>query len=462
MGATSATAPRAFAVSFKDFHRWDFGYFRTVAWRWPSSSLHPLGTILLRKESEVPATLDKQTVPIIGKISFGGKVTLAALDERASYKGRLYWADKGDLIYSKIRVKQGSLAVVPSEFDYLAVSAEYPVYKIDEQRVDSTYLSLVLKSKPFLALLEGLSHGGSTKTRIPPAEFERQLIPLPPLRTQETIVARWRKAQDEIDAARKRVEKHISEIQIRFLSDLGLKSPTLQQQPRAFAVLWRDLFALSARATFLSGANNSLNLGKYPVVLGRDCLCEVRHGCSASPSPKPTNLEVLKISAVTRGVFNPMEKKFALDNVRARAEFALNKGDVLLCRTNGTLAYVGMSAMVLEDMPNLIFPDKVIRVRVGKKIVPEFLWQVLQSHPLRAQIEAAARTAVGNYAIGTEDIWRLKIPLPPLPVQEKIMEQVAAGRAEIAREREAAEHLAKSIHAEIEALILGTRSVKDA
>ncbi len=170
-----------------------------------------------------------------------------------------------------------------------------------------------------------------------------------------------------------------------------MKLPRLQKQPKAFAVWWKDLFGFSARATFLSVGIGSLSLGKYPIVLGRDCLAEVRHGSSASPSPKPTGLEILRISAVTRGDFAPAEKKFAFDNNRVRAEFDLRKGDVLMCRTNGTLAYVGMSALVREDMANLVFPDKVIRVRAKENITPEFCGSYCsrtrsarKSKPLRA------------------------------------------------------------------------------
>jgi hypothetical protein len=41
------------------------------------------------------------------------------------------------------------------------------------------------------------------------------------------------------------------------------------------------------------------------------------------------------------------------------------------------------------------------------------------------------------------------------------MDRVAAGRTEIARGQEGAKELAKAIDAEVEALILGTKSVKD-
>src|SRR5205823_2172797 len=84
------------------------------------------------------------------------------------------------------------------------------------------------------------------------------------------------------------------------------------------------------------------------------------------------------------------------------------------CRVNGTLAYVGMSAFVSEDMPDLIFPDKIIRLRISDdELLPEFLWRLLQLPAMRTQIESASRTAVGNHAIGSEDINGFQIALPP-------------------------------------------------
>lgn len=457
----AANSSRAFAVWWKDFDRWNVDYFHSARWNWPAYVLKRLADFTT-VEARPIATSDaqEQGIPIISKINFGGELFLRGSDDYENYKGRLFLVSPDRLIFSKINAKRGCIYFSSANQKPFAVSSEYPILKLDTEKALGDYLSLAMRVGPAREALLG-SASGMAKARTNLEDFRNIVIPLPSLTEQEAIVARWRKAQDEITAARGRVDMHASEIQVRFLANLGFKPQTLQQQPRVFAVLWKDLFALSARATFLSVTKGSLNRGKYPVVLGSDCLSEVRHGCSASPSPKPTGLEVLKISAVTRGAFNPMEKKFALDSDRVRVDFALKKGDVLLCRTNGTLAYVGMSALVSEDMPNLIFPDKVIRVRVRENILPEYLWQVLQSYPVRAQIEAAARTAVGNFAIGTEDIWNLQIPLPPLAVQQEIMERVARSRTEIAREREATGSLSISINAEIEARILGTQSLKD-
>jgi len=331
----------------------------------------------------------------------------------------------------------------------------------DPTRLLPEYLYLFCTLDSTIRAVNAASTGSSavSRNRFKEEEFLNFEIPLPPVQEQRVIVARWQKAQDEIAIAQQTAETAADAIASQFLAELGVTVAVVTRQPKAFAVWWKDVFGLSVRATFLSVTSASLKLGKYPLVAGRDCLAEVRHGCSASPSLKATGLEVLKISAVTRGEFMPSEKKYAVDSERMRKEFDLREGDVLLCRTNGTLAYVGMSALVKDDMPNLIYPDKVIRVRAQDNILPEYLWQVLQSYPLRVQIEAVARTAVGNYAIGSEDIWNLQIPLPPLPVQKQIMERVEAGREAIAREKAKAERLSREINAEIEALILGTKRV---
>ena len=64
-------------------------------------------------------------------------------------------------------------------------------------------------------------------------------------------------------------------------------------------------------------------------------------------------------------------------------------------------------------------------------------------------------------SINKEELDRFPIPLPPLPIQREIVACVAAGREEIAREREAADRLAHDTNAEVEALILGTKKVSE-
>jgi restriction endonuclease S subunit len=63
--------------------------------------------------------------------------------------------------------------------------------------------------------------------------------------------------------------------------------------------------------------------------------------------------------------------------------------------------------------------------------------------------------------INSQELRALEVPLPPLTMQKQIMERVATGREEIAREREAADRLTREIDDEVEALILGTKRVSE-
>jgi type I restriction enzyme S subunit len=286
-------------------------------------------------------------------------------------------------------------------------------------------------------------------------------VPLPSLPIQHAILRRWEKANREIAARQEQILRLEEQMEANFLAVLGLKVPMRVALPKVLAVWWKDLVRWGMQPNQLAVTGIDITRGKFSVVTGRDCLAEIKHGCSASPSPKPTTLEVLKISAVTRGELNAEQRKYMHDSQRYRREFDLKAGDVLVCRTNGTLSLVGMSALVEHDMPNLIFPDKVIRARCKSNILPAYLWKILQMPFARSQIGAAARTAVGNYAIGTEDLLNLKLPLPPLEVQQRLVAKICDRQAEILKERDRIRQVVAAIEHEIEAMILGTRPVPE-
>ena len=75
--------------------------------------------------------------------------------------------------------------------------------------------------------------------------------------------------------------------------------------------------------------------------------------------------------------------------------------------------------MATEDAPNTVFPDTMIRVRLRKSLLPAFVCEVVQTPLGRSFFQSNARTAVGMWKIGAEDIANFPIPVLPLPVQSK-------------------------------------------
>lgn len=450
--------PKVMAVWFQDLHRWDYGFFRTLTWAWPTNLLFPVGTVLSRKQIEVSEIKDKEALPIIEKISFGGYITVTDVKSRVNYKGRLFWAASGNLIYSKIRVKQGSLAIVPEELDRLAVSAEYPVYSINEELVNPTFLMLVLKSKSFLSLFEGLSHGGSTKTRIPPSEFERQLIPLPSLAEQKAIVARWSEAQDDIAAAKARVAAISLELEHVLLNRIGLKIEPPTSQRGAFALLWGNLERWDTffyRKDFVALKHSLARINQKK-------LGDLAHFISR---PWHHNnfpdgfFNYVEISSVNKEVGIFSSKIVGLKEAPSRATTLICTGDLIISTTR---PYLGAIAIVPEAYNNHVCSSGFALVDSvdDTHVLKEYLLFFLKSQGGLKQMEQ--RMTGGLYpAITQDELEKIEIPIPTLAVQRQIMERVAVGHEEIAHEREAAIRITSEINAEIEALILGTKKVSD-
>jgi type I restriction enzyme S subunit len=444
----------AFAVLFKNLRVWSVGSFQRIRWQWSEEHVQPLATALVRRSDKVNRKERELDELQLITIHFDG--TIEARNKPRTFKGRLFFAKPGDVVYSKIDVRNGAIGVVPEDITNAVVSSEFPVYQVRQDIALARYIKLLFQTRYFRQAITGLISGTSGRKRVQPEQLADLKVPLPPLREQHAIVQNFEQLQAEIDRTLSFVGEIQRSIHERFVRDLGIKAVMPNKGPKVFAVHWNDIARWSVTAT--SALRQVSLIGeKYPVVLGKDCLLDVKHGCSCSPSPVPTTLEVLKISAVTRGQFLPMERKYVPDSPRLRREFDLRRGDVLMCRTNGTLQYVGMSALVTENMKDLIFPDKIIRVRVRDNILPEFLWYLLQSSPLRAQLEAAARTAVGNYAIGSDDIWNLEMPLPTIHEQEEIVGRVKKGQTEIKRAEDLIRELSARSEKEVEEAILGVR-----
>lgn len=461
MSAVAPARPRASVVWFRDTERWDVPFFQQFNWRWRDDVIRPVGDAIVRRRAEVDSKIDRAELPIIEKISFGGNISVTAPDDRVGYKGRLFWAEAGNLIYSKIRAKQGSLAIVPTEVQKLAVSAEYPVYEINRKVADPAYLALVFRSTPFMRLLEGLSHGGSTKTRIPPEEFERQRIPLPPLPVQRKIVAAWEAARKYAANAAAKIERLEREIEARFLADLGLKAPQRTELPKAFALPWSELERWSVTFNQLASVAIDITDGKYPVANLGD-VAAVSYGIQKCPANRPGQhpRPYLRVANVQRGELDLREIKYIDVPDKELANLRLEPGDILVVEGNGSKAELGRCALWRGQIGDCVHQNHILKVRTASSmLLPEFAMSWFNTDAGKDHFFRSAKTSSGLGTINSSELRAAPIPIPPLSIQRKMVDRVTMSRAEIARLKGDAKTRADAAKADVEAMILGTKPV---
>jgi type I restriction enzyme S subunit len=235
---------------------------------------------------------------------------------------------------------------------------------------------------------------------------------------------------------------------------------------KCFVLTWKqfDRWGVAFNQRVFAGVTPES--GKYPTVRLGEAVADLENGWSPKCLTRPVEGEewgVLKLGAVSFGAFNDKENKALPSQLKPIPALEVKPGQVLISRAN-IPRLVGACALIKETRPHLMLCDKIFRVvfRDNTNIDPAYLAEVMKIPHLREQIESACTgTSPTMQNITKPSLLALRLPLPPLTVQKQIMERVAAGRAEIARKRDAANTLAKDIHADIEALILGTRTVHE-
>lgn len=143
---------------------------------------------------------------------------------------------------------------------------------------------------------------------------------------------------------------------------------------------------------------------------------------AANTPATPGELGILKLSAVSKGLFKREENKALREKEEEEQLLALVKGDILITRGN-TPDLVADAAVVPEDEPSLLLPDLIYRLRVeDRAIAPEYLASFLITPAARVQIRRDARGSSGSMVkVSQSHILDWVTPLPPLAEQLEII-----------------------------------------
>lgn len=155
------------------------------------AALRPLADALApRVEAVTAAELAGAGGVRLLSIRFDGSMDARATPASA-IAGRLFRAQPGDLVFSKIDVRNGAVGLVPADFAEAAFTSEFPVHAVRRDVALPEYLALVVRSTLFRQAINGLISGASGRKRVAPKDFLGVAVPLPPLPAQKAIVTAW-------------------------------------------------------------------------------------------------------------------------------------------------------------------------------------------------------------------------------------------------------------------------------
>ena len=461
---TTAANPKAFAVWFKHLDRWSVLSFFKVQWKWPANVIQPLSAALQRRFDIVDRTKAKFSDLQLVTLHFAGEMEPRDLGGKNGFKGKLFYAQAGDVLYSKIDVRNGAIGVVPPSMPTVAVSAEYPVYRVCPGTALPEYVTLLFRTAAFRQQINSMISGASGRKRVQPSDLEEIRVPLPASRIQSAIVRRWQDAQGEIAKAKARADDMEAAIGREILKRLGIQAADADMLPKVFAVSWKDLERWSVdylRRNLASG--RQLAQVKFPLTpLG--AVAKISYGLQKCPTNRPSAhaRPYLRVANVQAGRLDLGEVKY-IDVPDSEMEaFRLKAGDLLVCEGNSA-DLVGRPAIWNDEIPDCIHQNHILKVRVnGGMALPHYVLEYMHTSPARNYFRSRAKQTTNLASINSNDLRGLPLPLPPLDVQHGIVDMVAQKRAEVAPERQAAAKLSAEVVKEVEEMILGTRPVNGA
>ncbi len=111
---------------------------------------------------------------------------------------RWFEAHAGDLVFSSIDLWKGCVSVLPPEFDGAIFTSEFPVYIVNESKIDPAYLKLLLRSRYFQRAIRAVTTGHSNRRRTQVEDFENLMIYLPSLEVQQEVGRRVREMEHRL------------------------------------------------------------------------------------------------------------------------------------------------------------------------------------------------------------------------------------------------------------------------
>jgi type I restriction enzyme S subunit len=103
-------------------------------------------------------------------------------------------------------------------------------------------------------------------------------------------------------------------------------------------------------------------------------------------------------------------------------KYALEKGDILITRVNGSLDIVGSFCLIPSLITSIAYCDHFIRMRLMNAcICEEYIYLLGNIRYIRQAIASKFKTTSGQKTINQGHLDNLLIPLPPLGNQHRIV-----------------------------------------
>jgi type I restriction enzyme, S subunit len=372
-----------------------------------------------------------------------------------------YRIQKGDILFNRTNSKElvGKCEVFREDGDWVFASYLIRV-KLDLQKALPDFVSAFLNTDAGRLQIDRVSRQIIGMSNVNAEELKDLEIPLPPLDIQRTLVA-------EMEAARATRQSRLAEAESLLkgmdgfvLEQLGLVMPE-EEKMSAFAVRLAKVKQGRHDALYYAPHYEKMVKALADCAYPKVSLGQISPEIVGGATPTKGNAELyadngikfLRILNVAANEIVLEDVKYIQDTVHTgelkRSQLSAN--DVLMTITGR----VGTASVVPQEILPANINQHIVRMRIKRAdCMPEYLAVYLNSS-IGTALSNRGVTGGTRIALDYEVIRGIQIPLPPLPVQKAIADELSSRRDAARRLRAEAGQIWQAAKEQFEKALLG-------
>jgi type I restriction enzyme S subunit len=225
----------------------------------------------------------------------------------------------------------------------------------------------------------------------------------------------------------------------KFLKEVSVPKPSIDEQRRIVDILsraegivrlWHEAEKKAAElipALFLDMFGDpATNPKGWPVRKVSNFVSRFEGGKNIQAgSENGSPYRILKVSAVTSGVYRESESKPSPDGYNPPASHIVRAGDMLFSRAN-TEELVGATAIVERTDGKTLLPDKLWRFVWNEPVELAYMHALFQSHDVRRELgKLSSGTSASMRNISQGKLFQLPLPIAPYANQKDFADKSA-------------------------------------
>lgn len=434
--------PRLLFVSFDALVNWSVRYLRENQSRYKQAfSLARIGDFLTRNRQTIEVQNDVLYTRVTVKLYNKGVLERDKAYGRDIGTKRQFVVQPGQFILSKIDARNGAFGVVPPELDGAITTADFLSYRVETNRINPAFLTLVTSTQEFLRLCQSSSSGTTGRQRVNEAQLLNFRIPLPTLAEQDRIVEAFNARLENARRLENEAESLEQETEEFLFSTLGVSAPQENAKNKVMSFInfnviqeWSYSRLINV-SNFMSNKFSTVNLEETP-----NLYCKVLRGKSPvydyESEKLILNQKCIRWFEIKLEYAKKVSQKW-YDSINA--DFRTVEGDVLINSTGeGT---IGRAAIVNKDFSDNLFDSHILCLRLNfEKINPHYFVYLFNSQYGQKQIDIFKSAQSTNQTeLGISNLLKIVFPLPEINLQTEFVEQANLNRNRINNARQQAQ-----------------------